>query len=89
MVSDHLDFYFRHHLFNVISCFLLVIGSGPCQTWEQLFVCRLLLCLGMDVRAPAVLIFAAENVPVRFEVARDELTDVCRFQYLPRSDLAL
>lgn len=89
MVSDHLDFYFRHRLFNVISCFLLVIGSGPCQTWEQLFVCRLLLCLGMDARALALLIFAAENLPVRFEVARDELADVCRLRHLPRSNLAL
>ena len=33
------------------------------QTWPQLLVCRLLLGLGMGVKATTVPIFAAENSP--------------------------
>ena len=64
-------------------------GSGLRQTWEQPFVSRLLFCLGMDARAPTVPIFAVENVPSDSKWPRDELADVGRLRYLPRSDLAL
>ncbi|KAF8970958.1 sugar transporter [Flammula alnicola] len=46
-----------------IFCTLSVIGQGLAQTWEQLFVCRLLLGLGMGPKAATSPVFAAENVP--------------------------
>ncbi|KAF7362073.1 putative polyol transporter 1 [Mycena venus] len=46
-----------------IFCTLPVIGSGLAQTWPQLFVCRVLLGLGMGPKASTVPVFAAENVP--------------------------
>ncbi|KAF9653442.1 hypothetical protein BDM02DRAFT_3182955 [Thelephora ganbajun] len=65
-LSDPLNFYFGRRgtiFFSAIFCFFPVIGSGLCQTWEQLFVCRLLLGLGMGAKASTVPIFAAENAP--------------------------
>jgi len=49
--------------FCAIFCTLSVIGSGFAQTWPQLFVCRLLLGLGMGPKASTVPVFAAENTP--------------------------
>ncbi|KAL1753722.1 hypothetical protein FB107DRAFT_249987 [Schizophyllum commune] len=46
-----------------IFCTLTVIGSGLCQTWPQLFICRLLLGIGMGAKASTTPVFAAENVP--------------------------
>ncbi|PPR02977.1 hypothetical protein CVT26_004921 [Gymnopilus dilepis] len=46
-----------------IFCTLTVIGSGLAQTWPQLFVCRLLLGIGMGVKATTVPVYAAENTP--------------------------
>ncbi|KAF9446294.1 hypothetical protein P691DRAFT_776969 [Macrolepiota fuliginosa MF-IS2] len=46
-----------------IFCILSVIGQGLAQTWPQLFVCRLLLGLGMGPKATTSPVFAAENVP--------------------------
>ncbi|RQM08062.1 hypothetical protein DH86_00001405 [Scytalidium sp. 3C] len=46
-----------------VFCFLPVIGSACTQTWEQLFVCRLLLGFGMGAKGSTVPIFAAENAP--------------------------
>lgn len=40
-----------------------VIGSAFVQTWEQLLICRLLLGIGVGVKATTVPIFAAENSP--------------------------
>ena len=65
-LSDPLNFYFGRRgaiSFSAIFCLFSVIGSGFSQTWEQLFVCRLLLGLGMGSKATTVPIFAAENVP--------------------------
>ncbi|KAF8891726.1 hypothetical protein BD779DRAFT_1512736 [Infundibulicybe gibba] len=42
---------------------LSVIGSGCAQTWPQLFVCRLLLGLGMGPKATTAPVYAAENTP--------------------------
>ena len=44
-------------------CFLPVIGGAVTQTWEQLFITRLLLGIGMGSKASTVPIFAAENSP--------------------------
>ncbi|KZP01249.1 sugar transporter [Calocera viscosa TUFC12733] len=46
-----------------IFCILPVIGSACAQTWYQLFICRLLLGLGMGAKASTVPVFAAENTP--------------------------
>ncbi|KJA22446.1 hypothetical protein HYPSUDRAFT_67116 [Hypholoma sublateritium FD-334 SS-4] len=46
-----------------IFCIFSVIGSAFAQTWPQLLVCRLLLGLGMGIKASTVPIYAAENTP--------------------------
>lgn len=49
-LSDPLNHYFGRRgtiFFSAIFCFLSVIGSAFTQTWEQLFVTRLLLGVGM------------------------------------------
>ncbi|KAJ7755722.1 hypothetical protein DFH07DRAFT_885765 [Mycena maculata] len=48
---------------SAIFCTLSVIGSGLTQTWPQLFVCRLLLGIGMGVKASTVPVYSAENCP--------------------------
>jgi len=65
-LSDPLNHYFGRRgaiFFSAVFCFFPVIGSGLCHTWQQLFVCRLLLGIGMGSKASTVPIFAAENVP--------------------------
>ena len=65
-VSDPLNFYLgrRGTIFvAAVFCFLPVIGSAVTQSWEQLFVCRLLLGFGMGAKGSTVPIFAAENAP--------------------------
>ncbi|GAM85104.1 hypothetical protein ANO11243_031080 [Dothideomycetidae sp. 11243] len=49
--------------FSAVFCFLPVLGSACAQTWVQLFICRVLLGIGMGAKASTVPIFAAENVP--------------------------
>ncbi|KAJ5651180.1 uncharacterized protein N7484_004903 [Penicillium longicatenatum] len=46
-----------------VFCFLSPIGSAVTQTWPQLFVTRLLLGIGMGLKASTIPIFCAENVP--------------------------
>ncbi|KAJ5582457.1 Major facilitator superfamily domain general substrate transporter, partial [Penicillium sp. DV-2018c] len=46
-----------------IFCILTPIGSAVAQTWEQLFVVRLLLGIGMGLKASTIPIFCAENTP--------------------------
>ncbi len=65
-VSDPLNFYFgrRGTIFiAAIFCFLPVLGSAFTQTWQQLFICRLLLGFGMGAKGSTVPIYAAENSP--------------------------
>ncbi|KAJ6506742.1 hypothetical protein C8R45DRAFT_970404 [Mycena sanguinolenta] len=65
-LTDPLNNYFGRRgtiFFCAIFCTLSVIGSGCAQTWPQLFVCRLLLGLGMGPKASTVPVFAAENTP--------------------------
>lgn len=65
-VSDPLNFYFgrRGTIFiAAIFCFLPIFGSALAQTWQQLFVCRLLLGFGMGAKGSTVPIYAAENSP--------------------------
>jgi hypothetical protein len=44
-------------------CLWPVIGSAFCQTWPQQLACRLLMGIGMGVKASTVPIYAAENSP--------------------------
>ena len=65
-LSDPLNNWFgrRGTIFlSGIFCFFPVIGSACAQTWEQLFVCRLLLGIGMGCKGSTVPIYAAENTP--------------------------
>lgn len=48
---------------SAIFCVLTPIGSAFTQTWPQLFVTRLLLGLGMGLKASTIPIFCAENTP--------------------------
>ncbi|KAJ5467644.1 Major facilitator superfamily domaingeneral substrate transporter [Penicillium sp. IBT 31633x] len=48
---------------SAIFCVLTPIGSAVAQTWEQLFVVRLLLGIGMGLKASTIPIFCAENTP--------------------------
>jgi sugar porter (SP) family MFS transporter len=65
-LTDPLNYFFgrRGTLFWCgIFCTLSVIGEGFVQTWPQLFVCRLLLGLGMGPKATTTPVFAAESTP--------------------------
>ncbi|KAI1486003.1 sugar transporter-domain-containing protein [Biscogniauxia mediterranea] len=44
-------------------CLWPVIGSAFCETWGQQLACRLLMGIGMGVKASTVPIYAAENAP--------------------------
>lgn len=48
---------------SAVFCTIAPIGSAVSQTWEQLFVTRLLLGLGMGMKASTIPIFCAENTP--------------------------
>ncbi|KAF8193766.1 hypothetical protein BJ912DRAFT_1031101 [Pholiota molesta] len=65
-LTDPLNYYFgrRGTLFICgIFCTFSVLGAAVSQTWPQLFVCRLLLGIGMGPKATTSPVFAAENVP--------------------------
>ncbi|KAF4622132.1 hypothetical protein D9613_009095 [Agrocybe pediades] len=65
-LTDPLNYYLgrRGTLFWCgIFCTFSVIGAACAQTWEQLFICRLLLGLGMGPKATTSPVFAAENTP--------------------------
>ncbi|KAF8519113.1 hypothetical protein BU17DRAFT_75968 [Hysterangium stoloniferum] len=64
--SDPLNYYFGRRgtiFFSAVFCFASVIGSGFVHNWPQLFICRLLLGVGMGSKASTVPIYAAENCP--------------------------
>ncbi|KAJ5155580.1 Major facilitator superfamily domain general substrate transporter [Penicillium capsulatum] len=48
---------------SAVFCVLAPIGSAFSQNWPQLFVTRLLLGLGMGLKASTIPIFCAENTP--------------------------
>ena len=65
-LSDPLNYFLGRRgtiFFSAVFCFLSVIGSGGTQNWQQLFISRLLLGIGMGSKASTVPIFAAENSP--------------------------
>ncbi|KAI0879847.1 uncharacterized protein GGS22DRAFT_182750 [Annulohypoxylon maeteangense] len=65
-LSDPLNCYFgrRGTIFiSAIFCLLTPIGGALTQNWQQLLVTRILLGVGMGIKASTVPIFAAENSP--------------------------
>ncbi|KAK4162379.1 putative polyol transporter 1 [Cladorrhinum sp. PSN259] len=49
--------------FSAHFCLWPVIGSAFCHSWPQQLACRLLMGIGMGVKASTVPIYAAENSP--------------------------
>ncbi|KAI2468444.1 hypothetical protein F4781DRAFT_422686 [Annulohypoxylon bovei var. microspora] len=65
-LSDPLNCHFgrRGTIFiSAIFCLLTPIGGALTQNWQQLLVTRILLGVGMGIKASTVPIFAAENSP--------------------------
>lgn len=65
-ISDPTNYYLgrRGTIFiAAIFCLLPIFGSALSQNWEQLFICRLLLGIGMGLKGSTVPIYAAENSP--------------------------
>ena len=63
-LSDPLNNYFGRRgtiFFAAVFCLLSVIGSGLTQNWYQLFICRLLLGIGMGAKASTVPIYAVRE----------------------------
>ncbi|PSN67775.1 hypothetical protein BS50DRAFT_348632 [Corynespora cassiicola Philippines] len=54
---------------SAIFCLLTPIGGAICQNWEQLFITRLLMGVGMGLKGSTVPIFAAENSPAQIRGA--------------------
>ena len=54
---------------SAIFCLLTPIGGALSQSWEQLFITRLLMGIGMGLKGSSVPIFAAENSPARIRGA--------------------
>lgn len=48
---------------SAIFCVITPIGSAFSQNWPQLFIIRLLLGIGMGLKASTIPIFCAENTP--------------------------
>ena len=81
-LSDPLNNYIGRRgtiFFSAVFCFLPVIGGAVTQTWEQLFITRLLLGIGMGSKASTVPIFAAENSPalIRGSLVMSECYIMC------------
>ena len=66
LLSDPLNTHFGRRgtiFFAATFCFAAVIGSAFTKSWPQLFICRLLLGVGMGSKASTIPVFAAENSP--------------------------
>ncbi|CCX07810.1 hypothetical protein FPQ18DRAFT_320635 [Pyronema domesticum] len=64
--SDPINYYLgrRGTIFiSAIFCLLTPIGGAVSQNWEQLFITRILMGIGMGLKGASVPIFAAENAP--------------------------
>ncbi|EXJ94954.1 hypothetical protein A1O1_00072 [Capronia coronata CBS 617.96] len=65
-ISDPINYYIgRRGAIFVSAVFLIItpIGGAVTQTWQQLFVTRLLMGIGMGLKGSTTPIFAAENSP--------------------------
>lgn len=71
-LADPINFYLgrRGTIFvSAVFCLITPIGGAVCQTWEQLFITRVLMGIGMGLKGASVPIFAAENSPARIRGA--------------------
>ncbi|KAF4301697.1 Sugar/inositol transporter [Botryosphaeria dothidea] len=71
-LSDPCNYYLgrRGTIFvSAVFCVLTPIGGAVAQTWEELFITRLLMGIGMGLKGATVPIFAAENAPARIRGA--------------------
>lgn len=71
-LSDPFNYYLgrRGTIFvSAVFCVLTPIGGAVAQTWEELFITRLLMGIGMGLKGATVPIFAAENAPARIRGA--------------------
>ncbi|KXT04856.1 hypothetical protein AC578_3423 [Pseudocercospora eumusae] len=71
-LSDPCNFYLgrRGTIFiSAIFCLITPIGGALTQTWEELFITRLLMGIGMGLKGSSVPIFAAENSPAKIRGA--------------------
>ncbi|KAH9827338.1 MFS sugar transporter like protein [Teratosphaeria destructans] len=71
-LSDPLNYYLgrRGTIFvSAVFCVITPIGGALTQTWEQLFITRLLMGIGMGLKGSSVPIFAAENSPAKIRGA--------------------
>ncbi|KAK4621698.1 putative polyol transporter 6 [Fulvia fulva] len=71
-LSDPCNFYVgrRGTIFvSAIFCLITPIGGALTQTWEQLFITRILMGIGMGLKGASVPIFAAENSPAKIRGA--------------------
>ncbi|KAK2612565.1 hypothetical protein QQS21_001503 [Conoideocrella luteorostrata] len=65
-LTDPINSYFGRRGAIFVSanfCLWPVLAGAFCNTWKQLFICRLLLGVGMGTKASTVPIYAAENSP--------------------------
>lgn len=65
-LSDPCNNYLGRRGVIFVSAIILIltpIGGAVSQTWEQLFVTRLLMGIGMGLKGATTPIFAAENSP--------------------------
>uniref|UniRef100_A0A2D3VAC4 Probable polyol transporter 5 n=1 Tax=Ramularia collo-cygni TaxID=112498 RepID=A0A2D3VAC4_9PEZI len=52
-----------------VFCLLTPIGGAVSQSWEELFITRILMGIGMGLKGASVPVFAAENSPARIRGA--------------------
>lgn len=58
----------RGAIFLTALCLVAApIGSGFANSWQTLFICRLILGLGMGAKGTTVPVYAAENVSWRLK----------------------
>ena len=50
-------------MFCCVFSFASCLGQALCRTWEQLFLCRLLLGFGIGPKSATIPIYAAESMP--------------------------
>ncbi|EWC43710.1 hypothetical protein DRE_07462 [Drechslerella stenobrocha 248] len=65
-LSDPLNNWFGRRgtiFFSANFCLWPAIGSGFTRNWWELFLCRILLGIGMGAKGSTVPVFAAENAP--------------------------
>jgi MFS family permease len=81
MISHSCNFYLgrRGTIFlSAIICVITPIGGAVAQNWEQLFITRLLMGIGMGLKGSSVPIFAAENSPARIRGALVMTWQMCK-----------